>query len=259
MNFYKRHLGDYAKHAGHLSMLEHGAYTLLLDRYYTTEQPIPSRADAYRVCRARNKDEREAVDAVLAEFFSETECGAFENGRAEEEVAKASHQRAVNQEIGKRGGRPRKTESVIESETESVPCRNPSQTPDSSSNTEGAKAPSRRRGDLPPCPHDDFVERYHLSLPELPRVKLMTDGRRKAMRAFWAWVLTSTKSDGQPRANDADQALTWIGNYFDRAKANDFLMGRTRRGEGHQNWVADFDFLLTDRGRKHVIERTVDA
>src|SRR5574340_208016 len=51
MNFYKRHLGDYAKHAGHLSMLEHGAYTLLLDRYYTTERPIASRAEAYRCCR----------------------------------------------------------------------------------------------------------------------------------------------------------------------------------------------------------------
>jgi uncharacterized protein YdaU (DUF1376 family) len=33
VNYYERHLGDYAKDAGHLSMLEHGAYSLLLDRY----------------------------------------------------------------------------------------------------------------------------------------------------------------------------------------------------------------------------------
>jgi uncharacterized protein YdaU (DUF1376 family) len=134
VNFYKRHLGDYAKDAGHLSMLEHGAYTLLLDRYYTTEEPIPSLTDAYRICRARSRDEREAVDTVLREFFV-SDGEAFMNRRAEEEIAKASHQRTVNQELGKRGGRPKKTESVLESETEhitdSVPISNPSQTPDS--------------------------------------------------------------------------------------------------------------------------------
>ena len=130
VNFYKRHLGDYAKDAGHLSMLEHGAYSLLLDRYYTTEKPIPCRAEAYRVCRARSSQEKAAVDAVLAEFFV-TDGEAFLNRRAEEEIARALHQRTVNQEIGKRGGRPKRTESQTEHETDSVPLRNPSQTPDS--------------------------------------------------------------------------------------------------------------------------------
>ena len=134
MNFYKRHLGDYAKDAGHLTMLEHGAYTLLLDRYYTTEKPIPSSAEAYRVCRARSGVEKAAVDAVLAEFFI-TDGEAFLNRRAEEEIAKASHQRSVNQELGKRGGRPKKTDSDTDSKTDSVPTRNPSQTPDSTSQT----------------------------------------------------------------------------------------------------------------------------
>ncbi len=30
MNYYERHLGDYAKDTAHLTMIEHGAYTLLL-------------------------------------------------------------------------------------------------------------------------------------------------------------------------------------------------------------------------------------
>ena len=38
MNYYERHLGDYARDTGHLSMLEHGAYSLLLDRYYATRR-----------------------------------------------------------------------------------------------------------------------------------------------------------------------------------------------------------------------------
>ena len=85
MNYYERHLGDYARDAGHLTMLEHGAYTLLLDRYYTTEHGIPA-DQAHRVCRARTRDEKEAVDTVLAEFFTLAD-GMWTNGRAERELA----------------------------------------------------------------------------------------------------------------------------------------------------------------------------
>ena len=112
---------------------------------------------------------------------------------------------------------------------------------------------------LPACPHDEIIRQYHLKLPELPQVKLKTDGRQKAMRSFWRWVLTSKRSDGQPRASTADQALTWISSYFERASTNDFLMGRAGGTRGHENWRCDLDFLLTERGRKHVIERTVEA
>jgi hypothetical protein len=116
----------------------------------------------------------------------------------------------------------------------------------------------RREEKYPPTPHDEIVSLYHDKLPTLPRVALKTDKRTKACREFWVWVLTSKKSDGQPRAQTADQALTWIAGYFDRASANSFLLGN-QPGKGHETWRADFDFLLTERGRKHVIERTVDA
>jgi uncharacterized protein YdaU (DUF1376 family) len=86
MNYYERHLGDYARDAGHLSMLEHGAYTLLLDRYYTTEKPIPQ-DQAHRVCRARTREEKDAVDSVLAEFFT-LKDGNWFSSRAEREIAK---------------------------------------------------------------------------------------------------------------------------------------------------------------------------
>lgn len=107
MNYYERHLGDYARDAGHLTMLEHGAYTLLLDRYYTTEQGIPS-DQAHRICRARTRDEKAAVDAVLAEFFTLTN-GVWHNGRAEREVTKMQAKVKAAQENGKRGGRPKAT------------------------------------------------------------------------------------------------------------------------------------------------------
>lgn len=79
------------------------------------------------------------------------------------------------------------------------------------------------------------------------------------MRKFWLWVLTSTKSDGTRRATNADEALQWIGGYFARANDNDFLMGRIQREGKHAAWQCDLDFLLTDKGKTHVIERTREA
>ena len=39
MNWYKRYIGDYQRDTGHLSMVEHGSYTLMLDTYYATGRP----------------------------------------------------------------------------------------------------------------------------------------------------------------------------------------------------------------------------
>lgn len=119
MNYYERHLGDYAKDTAHLSMLEHGAYGLLLDRYYGTEAGIPA-SQAHRVARARTKEERQAVDDVLSEFFSLVD-GVWINGRADEEIAKANVKINAAKENGKKGGRPKKTSAGYEKETQQKP------------------------------------------------------------------------------------------------------------------------------------------
>jgi uncharacterized protein YdaU (DUF1376 family) len=105
VNYYERHLGDYAKNASHLSMLEHGAYTLLLDRYYGTEEPIPA-DQAYRVARAHSKEERAAVDSVLQEFFTLNETH-WVHGRCQEEIEKAHKRIAAARTNGVKGGRPK--------------------------------------------------------------------------------------------------------------------------------------------------------
>lgn len=98
---------------------------------------------------------------------------------------------------------------------------------------------------------------YHQQLPDLPRVVLLdTKDRRRKLAEFWAWVLTSTKSDGTRRAETAEQALQWISDYFARARENDFVMGRSGRGPGHESWRCSLDYLLTDKGKTQVIERT---
>lgn len=87
MNYYERHLGDYARDTAHLSLLEHGVYTLLLDRYYVTEKPLPSNErDLFRLLRAASKAEKDAVRQVLREFFTETPEG-WRQRRCDEVIA----------------------------------------------------------------------------------------------------------------------------------------------------------------------------
>jgi len=110
-----------------------------------------------------------------------------------------------------------------------------------------------------PCPYQDIVGLYHDTLPTLPSVRLMDDKRQRHLRDFWGWVLSSKKSDGSARATTADEAMAWIRGYFERAAENDFLMGRTQRRPEHERWRPDIDFLVGEKGRKHVIERTQEA
>jgi hypothetical protein len=114
-----------------------------------------------------------------------------------------------------------------------------------------------------PCPYGAIVDAYHAALPNLPTVQLR-DGptwkkREKAMREMWGWVLSSRRPDGTRRAETAEQALTWFGEYFARAAENDFVMGRTKPSAEHANWRADFDYLLSPKGMKQVIEKTQEA
>jgi uncharacterized protein YdaU (DUF1376 family) len=84
MNFYKRHIGDYLKDTAHLSLLEHGVYTRLLDVYYTRESGIPE-AQVSRLIGARSKEECAALQVVLDEFF-ELIDGTWIQDRCEREI-----------------------------------------------------------------------------------------------------------------------------------------------------------------------------
>ena len=108
MNFYPHHIGDYAKDTAHLSMVEDGAYRRLLDIYYTRERPLPGDPKAiYRLARAHTKVERDAIDAVLQEFFVNDNL-LFRHNRCEKEIENAQSRISAAQKNGAKGGRPRK-------------------------------------------------------------------------------------------------------------------------------------------------------
>lgn len=76
MNYYEHHLGDYARDAGHLSMLRDGAYRRLIDIYYAREKPLPLDVKAILdLARCRSRPESDAIKSVLKEFFELREDG----------------------------------------------------------------------------------------------------------------------------------------------------------------------------------------
>jgi len=88
LNYYEHHLGDYLRDTAHLSMLEDGAYRRLLDAYYIRESALPTELrDVFRLVRAQTKQDREAVETVLREFFEATPEG-WKHSRCEREVAR---------------------------------------------------------------------------------------------------------------------------------------------------------------------------
>jgi uncharacterized protein YdaU (DUF1376 family) len=107
MIWYKFHLGDYITHTTHLSDAEDLAYRRLLDLYYMSEKQIPLNTE---LVSRKIRIDLDITESVLCEFFERTETGYF-NHRCDAEVAKYQAQCNANRETGKRGGRPKKTES----------------------------------------------------------------------------------------------------------------------------------------------------
>lgn len=159
MNYYEHHLGDYAEATAHLSFVEDAAYSRLMRKVYATEAPLPSDIKAVqRLVGARTKEEREAVAVVLEEFFELRDDG-WHNARCDDEIAKYQKKAQHNREVGKLGGRPRKSETQQVSKQEPTnnpvglitePTNNPLQSPvpsnHSSSSLRSEEAPLTPKG-----------------------------------------------------------------------------------------------------------------
>ena len=99
MNYYPFHIGDYAAHTRHLSLMEDLAYRRLLDLYYTRESALP--ADVTKVARLVGMREQAGeVESVLNEFFIPSDFG-WGHSRADAEIdAMQSKQKAQTDKEG---------------------------------------------------------------------------------------------------------------------------------------------------------------
>lgn len=97
MNYYEHHLGDWAQATAHLSFIEDAAYSRCIRKYYADERPLPADIGmVQRLVGARTREERQAVETVLREFFVLTDDG-WRNKRCDEELARFQDKRAKAQ------------------------------------------------------------------------------------------------------------------------------------------------------------------
>jgi len=121
MHYYKRNLGDYAKKAGRLTMLQHGAYTLLIDSCYDREV-FPTLEQALEWTWASTEAEVEAVKFVLSRFFMLDKDGCYVQDRILQELLHYhknadTNKRIADEREAKRRENRTKREQVVDEAT----------------------------------------------------------------------------------------------------------------------------------------------
>jgi uncharacterized protein YdaU (DUF1376 family) len=166
MNYYERYCGDYQRDTAHLSLAEHGAYTMLLDTYFSVEKPLSSDlASLYRVCRAMTRLEQQAVKAVAEQFFPISDLdGLRHNPRADREIAKARPKIEAARINGRKGGRPPKNpEHQARQETFDVPTGFPAGYADTSHDNILQEPDGKAHQRLPQPQHQPQRERAQVN------------------------------------------------------------------------------------------------
>lgn len=97
MYYYKRNIGDYHKKAGRLTILQHGAYTLLIDACYDREV-FPTVDEAIDWVWASTDEEVLAVKFVLKKLFTEIN-GVYIQSRIQEDLDKYHKMGETNKRI----------------------------------------------------------------------------------------------------------------------------------------------------------------
>lgn len=91
-------------------------------------------------------------------------------------------------------------------------------------------------------PYQKIIDLYHKILPELSKVKVLTDTRKKQLKARWVSKVTNKKGE-------TPNALSYWEGYFEHVKQVKFLLG-----DNDRNWTADFEWLTKEANFIKVIE-----
>lgn len=88
MHFYQKNIGDFNNATRHLTRVERSLFSDAIELYYDTEKHLTSDINKLnRLLLAHSQEEKDALLAVLGEFFTLTDEGYF-NKRCNEEILK---------------------------------------------------------------------------------------------------------------------------------------------------------------------------
>ncbi|WP_287995539.1 YdaU family protein [Acidiphilium sp.] len=273
MNRYDRYPGDYLRATLTLSMAQDGAYTRLLDYYYSTEQPIPV-DEAYAAARCRGPEDEAVTQWVLSRFFELTDSG-YLHERASREIEKARPRIEAARANGRKGGR--KKEAVNKpsglpsglpsakptaNPTPKLPSPSPSQaeanqellqdTPATQSQSESSIAePKKANGQDKLCAL--VIDAYHEALPKCRKVSAMTPKRHK--RISMADKLAKRICEQQGGIYDPSEF--WSG-YFAQCATDPWMRGEVPNPK-NPAWRQNLDVLLAEDRFAAVIDSALEV
>jgi uncharacterized protein YdaU (DUF1376 family) len=250
MHYYKRNLGDYAKKAGRLTMLQHGAYTLLTDACYDREK-FPTLDEAINWTWASNESEIDAVKFVLTRFFVLDEQGRYVQNRILEELqnyhknADTNKRIADEREAKRREQRTKREQGVNEAPPNQEPLTN-NQEPIIK---EGK--PSLSGSAFPPCPYGKLLNLWGKHLPHLTQPRSWEGTRQTNMKQ--RWIQAGKPSAYSPEGyKTVDDGIKWWDSFFAYI-ANDTTLANGFEGKG-RTWRPDLEWVVNATNFQKIID-----
>lgn len=248
MHYYQHHIGDYLRDTAHLSLIEDAIYRRLLDHYYLHEKPLPENEHIVaRIIRA--SEHVDHVKTVLMEFFEKTTKG-WEQKRCNMEIREYGLICDRNKLNGKRGGRPRKTQSVISGnpdETQMKANHEPlTNITDTNVSVVGNEVANQSKviqlKTKPQCPHQEIIALYHEIIHVGTRVKVWNGTRAAHLKARW-------------NEDAKRQSLDYWRRLFTYCTESPFLMGRVN-GKDRPPFQISLDWIVRPNNFAKIIEQT---
>ena len=233
MHWYKRNIGDYAKKAGRLTMIQHGSYTLLIDACYDREQ-FPTLEDAIEWCWASTNEEIAAVEFVLNRFFKKDDNGVFRQKRIEEEIENYHLKSETNKRIAieRETNRKKKSTKRVQVVNEPPPNQQPV--------TNNQQPVTNNKVDANAINYVKIKEYWNKS--NLREIRSLSESRKKLIKAR-----TKNIVEAFPEQKDSNPVNLWI-KIIDWMSQSIFLTNQT-------DWKkVDIDWILNDTNFAKILD-----
>jgi len=239
MHYYPFHIGDYRKDTSRLNFIEHGIYRLLIDEYYLTEHPLISdKTRLMRSCGVRTKEEIDAFEFIIDEFFVLTDDGYLHYGC--EKVLKKIYGKSESARNSAKIGWEKRRANALKSDANAL---------ESDANALKSDAFSMLPITHNPIPKDieadassnkgnqvaDIQSLYNQICKDLPKCQNLNDTRKKRLLA--QSKKTIFVKGTEYKCNDLD---FWE-KYFYLINSIDWLNGRTEK-----KFNIDFDYVIRE-------------
>jgi uncharacterized protein YdaU (DUF1376 family) len=249
MHYYKRNLGDYAKKTGRLTMLQHGAYTLLIDACYDREV-FPTLEQAIDWTWASTEAEIDSVKFVLSRFFKLSSDGQYVQDRILEELLQYHKNADTNKRIAIERETKRKDKSTNREQTVDEPP--PNQEP-LTTNQEPLLKESKDSlsAGLPTCPHQEILNLYKKHLPQLAQPRVWDGVRQSNLRQRWLQAAKPSVFSPNGYDNQAD-GMAWWDSFFN------YIANDTKLANGFETkdrtWLPDLVWIVNATNFAKIID-----